>query len=57
MAMALRLALSDAGLAAEAIGFVNGHGTATEWGDIAESQATAQVSERVNDFDAAGVGI
>jgi len=41
--MALRLALSDADLAAEAIGFVNGHGTATEWGDIAESQATAQV--------------
>jgi len=43
MAAALRLALLDAGLLAEAIGFVNGHGTATEWGDIAESKATAEV--------------
>jgi 3-oxoacyl-[acyl-carrier-protein] synthase II len=43
MRMALRLALDDAGLAADAIGFVSGHGTATEWGDIAESQATAAV--------------
>lgn len=38
---ALRLALEDAGLPPEAVGLVNGHGTATEWGDIAESQATA----------------
>ncbi|MGH7837352.1 MAG: beta-ketoacyl-ACP synthase, partial [Candidatus Binataceae bacterium] len=43
MAGALRLALADANLAAEAIGFVNGHGTATEWGDIAESTATIEV--------------
>ncbi len=43
MAAALRLALEDAQLQAEAIGFVNGHGTATEWGDIAESKATAEV--------------
>jgi 3-oxoacyl-[acyl-carrier-protein] synthase II len=43
MEIALRLALEDAGLAPEAIGLVNGHGTATEWGDIAESQATAKV--------------
>ncbi len=43
MAAALRLAMADAGLPAEAIGFVNGHGTATEWGDIAESKATAEV--------------
>lgn len=43
MATALRLALDDAGLAPEAIGVVNGHGTATEWGDIAETQATAAV--------------
>ena len=43
MSVALRLALADAGLAPEAIGFVNGHGTATEWGDIAESQATFAV--------------
>ncbi|CAA7626543.1 beta-ketoacyl-ACP synthase [Magnetospirillum sp. UT-4] len=40
MEIALRLALEDAGLAPEAIGLVNGHGTATEWGDIAETQAT-----------------
>ena len=43
MAEALRLALSDAGLPPEAIGYVNGHGTATEWGDIAETVATAAV--------------
>jgi 3-oxoacyl-[acyl-carrier-protein] synthase II len=43
MAVALRLALEDAGLPAEAVGFVSGHGTATEWGDIAETQATQAV--------------
>ena len=43
MQTALRLALEDAGLPPEAVGFVNGHGTATQWGDIAESQATAAV--------------
>ncbi|MBV9249798.1 MAG: beta-ketoacyl-ACP synthase [Acetobacteraceae bacterium] len=43
METALRLALDDSGLPADAIGFVNGHGTATEWGDIAETQATARV--------------
>ena len=43
MATAMRLALDDAGLAPEAIGYVNAHGTATEHGDIAESQATASV--------------
>jgi len=43
MATALRLALLDAELPAEAIGYVNGHGTATEWGDIAETIATAEV--------------
>ena len=32
----MELALEDAGLPADAIGYVNGHGTATEWGDIAE---------------------
>lgn len=41
MEVALRLALEDAGVGPGAIGFVNGHGTATEWGDIAESEATA----------------
>ena len=43
MQIALRLALVDARLPAEAIGFVNGHGTATDWGDVAESNATAAV--------------
>lgn len=43
MEQALRLALADAGLTADEIGFVNGHGTATEWGDVAESKATAAV--------------
>jgi len=43
MAGALRLSLEDAGLPAEAVGMVSGHGTATEWGDIAETQATSEV--------------
>ncbi len=43
MEIALRLALEDAGVSADAIGFVNGHGTATEWGDIAETAATHAV--------------
>jgi 3-oxoacyl-[acyl-carrier-protein] synthase II len=41
MEQALRLALDDAGLSPDSIGVVNGHGTATEWGDIAETHATA----------------
>jgi 3-oxoacyl-[acyl-carrier-protein] synthase II len=40
---AMRLALEDAELPPDAIGFVNGHGTATDWGDIAESNATQAV--------------
>lgn len=40
---AMRLALADAGLAPERIGYVSAHGTATELGDIAESHATHQV--------------
>ena len=43
MELALRLALEDAALPPDAIGFVSGHGTATEWGDIAETQATHAV--------------
>ena len=40
MQRAMELALEDAGLTPEAIGYVNGHGTATEQGDIAETRAT-----------------
>jgi 3-oxoacyl-[acyl-carrier-protein] synthase II len=43
MAIAMRLALEDAGLDARAVGYVNAHGTATEHGDIAESIATNEV--------------
>ncbi|KAF0813794.1 3-oxoacyl-[acyl-carrier-protein] synthase 2 [Andreprevotia sp. IGB-42] len=43
MAQAMHLALADAGLPATAVGYVNGHGTATEQGDIAETQATHAV--------------
>ena len=43
MAIAMRLALADAGLPPEAIGYVNAHGTATEHGDIAETTATHRV--------------
>jgi len=43
MSIALKLALADAGLPAEAIDYVNGHGTATDLGDIAESHATREI--------------
>jgi 3-oxoacyl-[acyl-carrier-protein] synthase II len=43
METAMRLALQDAQLAPSAIGYVNAHGTATELGDIAETQATARL--------------
>ncbi|HSX65701.1 MAG TPA: beta-ketoacyl-ACP synthase [Pseudoxanthomonas sp.] len=43
MAQAMRLALEDAGLDADAIGYVNAHGTATDHGDIAETAATAEM--------------
>jgi len=43
MQHSMRLALEDAGLPPEAVGFISGHGTATEWGDIAETQATHDV--------------
>jgi 3-oxoacyl-[acyl-carrier-protein] synthase II len=39
----MRLGLADAELAASDVGYVNAHGTATEIGDIAESQATRAV--------------
>lgn len=43
MEVALRLALKDANLQPEDIKYVNGHGTATDRGDIAESNATQRV--------------
>ena len=38
--IALKLALDDAGITPEQVDYVNGHGTATEHGDITESNAT-----------------
>ena len=43
MAQAMRLALQDAKLPPEAVGYVNAHGTATAQGDVAESIATNAV--------------
>lgn len=43
MQVAMEMALRDGGTPAAAIGYVNGHGTATEQGDIAETQATQAV--------------
>jgi len=43
MAQAMRQALAGAGLPPEAIGYINAHGTATEHGDVAETQGTYEV--------------
>lgn len=43
MKLSLQLALDDASISPSQIGYVNAHGTATEKGDIAESQATHDI--------------
>jgi 3-oxoacyl-[acyl-carrier-protein] synthase II len=43
MEQVMRLGLESAGLAADAIGYVNAHATGTETGDIAESRACHRV--------------
>ncbi len=43
MQRCMEMALESAGLPASAIGYVNGHGTATELGDIAETTATQRL--------------
>jgi 3-oxoacyl-[acyl-carrier-protein] synthase II len=45
-AIVMRTALEQARLSASDIGFISGHGTATESGDIVETQATADVFGR-----------
>jgi len=39
----MRLALDDAGLAPQAIDYISAHGTATDRGDVAESEATGSL--------------
>lgn len=47
MAVAMDLALKDATVPPEEIGWVNAHGTSTPQGDIAESLATAEIFKRM----------
>lgn len=46
MAIAMQLALKDAELDSDEIGYVSAHGTATDRGDVAETQATQSVFNR-----------
>ncbi len=46
MAACLAGALADAGIPGDAIAYVNGHGTATKAGDVAETNATYDVFRR-----------
>ncbi|MGE3538582.1 MAG: beta-ketoacyl-ACP synthase [Candidatus Tectimicrobiota bacterium] len=46
MQKVMELALQDAALAPEAIDYINAHATATEVGDIVETQATAECFKR-----------
>jgi 3-oxoacyl-[acyl-carrier-protein] synthase II len=43
MQLCMEMALKDANLDAEKIGYISAHGTATERGDIAETNATANI--------------
>jgi 3-oxoacyl-[acyl-carrier-protein] synthase II len=43
MQRVIQMALADAGINPDQVGYVNGHGTGTEHGDIAETQATERV--------------
>lgn len=47
MQRCMELALKDANLSLDKIGYVNGHGTATEQGDIAETLATEAVFGKI----------
>lgn len=46
-AVAMQLALTDAGIPPSAIGYVSAHGTATDSGDIAEARATREILGQV----------
>ena len=46
MKNALAIALKDAGISSDEIGYVNAHGTATIHGDVAETNATYEIFKR-----------
>ena len=46
IARCMELALKDAGLTGEEIGYINAHGTATKRGDLAEALAIKEVFKR-----------